>query len=669
MALLNFRPSKDELTDLDLPLLPMKRLAAPRTSAGRWLFRGGRADVETSQRRGHAWYHVLWLTGVDYFSTLGYQPGIALLAAGVLSPVATAILVLVTLFGALPVYAQVAKRSYAGQGSIAMLETLLPGWSGKIFVLVLLGFASTDFVITMTLSAADASQHVIENPFLHPFLGDARVSLTIGFLTVLAIVFIMGFSEAIGVATFVTIPYLILNLVVIGRAGFEIVEHPTLISNWSIDLWRHGDWTMLMLTAGIIFPKLALGLSGFETGVAVMPLVSGNSQRGEGGAPLGRIAATRKLLTTAALIMSFFLIASSFVTTMLVPPEDYALGGKASGRALAYLSHKYLGTTFGTIYDLSTITILWFAGASAMAGMLSLIPRYLPRFGMAPRWVAYVRPLVVMLFVADVLVTVVFDANVEAQGGAYATGVLVLMLSAAVAVALALWRESREIEDAFSSVKLKVASGFFCFVTLVFAFTVTDNVIERPDGVIIASIFIVAILAFSAISRTLRSTELRVERMTFQDGESKDLWKSVAGRKVNLVPLSERTEQARERKRKEIRRYYRVKDPVAFVHIHLLDNRSEFLAPLHLKIRKSGRDFVLDVFGAIAVANSIAYLSEQIDPKTIFLTLARQNLMDQSFKYLVWGEGEVGLLVYTILVRYWEWTKEDERPRMFLMSE
>src|SRR4029077_6707078 len=134
-----------------------------------------------------------------------------------------------------------------------------------------------------------------------------------------------------------------------------------------------------------------------------------------------------KLLLTAAAIMSVMLIASSLVTTLLIEPADYQKGGKAAGRAIAFLAHRSLGRGFGTLYDLSTIFILGLAGASALAGLLHLIPRYLPRYGMAPQWAALSRPLVLVLLLVEVLITLIFRADVEAQSGAYATGVLVLI--------------------------------------------------------------------------------------------------------------------------------------------------------------------------------------------------------------------------------------------------
>jgi len=647
-----------------------EQLAQPsfggRSALGRWLARGEPVDGHGGQEVAtHPWWKVIWLTGVDYFSTLGYQPGIALLAAGAVAPIATVFLVLVTLLGALPVYAQVARRSYAGQGSIAMLENLLDGWKGKGLVLVLLGFAATDFVITMTLSAADAAKHAIENPFLQPVLGEHPILVTLAILAGLAAVFVKGFGEAIGLAAAAAVPYLVLNLVVLGRGVLEVMARPDLLAGWRSALAAQGSVPLLVAGALLVFPKLALGLSGFETGVTVMPLIDGgdtdrgHSPRTGGGPPIGRVANTRKLLVVAAVIMSGMLILSSVVTTVLIDPADYAEGGKASGRAIAFLAHRYLGAGFGTVYDLSTILILGLAGASAMAGLLHLIPRYLPRFGMAPRWAALSRPLVLALFVVDVVITLVFGASVEAQSGAYATGVLVLILSAAFAATLALWRERRWGLASYTAV-----------VCLVFAYTLVDNCLERPDGLIIGTVFTVTLMGVCAVSRSIRSVEFRIPHGYFADAESWRLGPEVRNKKVHLVPIRSSSAEARRRKKAEVARYYNVRQPFLFVHVHLLDNRSEFSAPLEVSLRREGEDYVAEVFRAVAIANTVAYLSEAIDPISIFIGLTRRNLMSQAVRYLLFGEGETGLMVYTILLRYWELTpEEDVRPLIFLMSD
>lgn len=466
---------------------------------------GGQAVPERHDH-GQRWWRVMCLTGVDYFSTLGYQPGIAALAAGLLSPVATIVLVIVTLAGALPVYRRVAEESPRGEGSIAMLERLLSFWKGKLFVLTLLGFAATDFLITITLSAADASTHLVENPHLTEALHGKQMLITLLLVALLGAVFMKGFLEAIGVAVALVGLYLALNVVVVVVGLWHVATAGHVVTDWSNALTtQHGNVLVMVGVALLVFPKLALGLSGFETGVAVMPHVKGDPSDTE-ERPAGRIRDTKKLLTTAAVIMSCFLITTSFITTLLIPAAEFEAGGQANGRALAYLAHEYLGNAFGTVYDVSTICILWFAGASAMAGLLNLMPRYLPRYGMAPHWARAVRPMVLVFTLVAFLVTWIFDANVDAQGGAYATGVLVLISSAAIAVTIA----ARKAGQRNWTIAFGVISAVFLYTTVV-------NVFERPDGVKIGACFIVGIMLISLLSRLARAFELRITGITTDD--------------------------------------------------------------------------------------------------------------------------------------------------------
>jgi hypothetical protein len=482
----------------------------PMGPLARWLMQGHVEEPEApydkkAHHDTHPWWQVMCLTGVDYFSTLGYQPGIAAVAAGVVSPFATLVLVLLTLFGALPMYKRVAERSPHGDGSISMLERLLPWWQGKLFVLCLIGFVATGFVITITLSAADATAHITENPYTK-FLHGYEVPITLVLISLLGAVFLKGFSEAIGIAVAIVVCYILLNLVVIGRGFYEIATHATVLSSWQTNLTQSYSSPLAMIGAALlVFPRLALGLSGFETGVVVMPLVRGNDNDPP-EQPTGRIENTKKLLTTAALIMSVLLICSSIITTLLIPAEAFReatatqKAGEASGRALAFLAHEFFGDVFGTIYDVSTICILWFAGASAMAGLLNVVPRYLPRYGMAPEWTRATRPLVLIFTAICFLVTILFRADVGKQAGAYATGVLALMTSATIAVTLASRREGH-----------KAATFGFGLVAAIFIYTTLQTIRTQPEGLKIALIFILAITIISLISRIWRTTELRID--------------------------------------------------------------------------------------------------------------------------------------------------------------
>ncbi|HEU0185327.1 MAG TPA: amino acid transporter [Blastocatellia bacterium] len=591
------------------------------------------------------------LTGVDYFSTLGYQPSIAFVAAAALSPLATLILVLLTLFGALPIYSRVARESSHGEGSISMLEDLLPRWRGKLFVLILLGFLATDFIITITLSAADATAHIVQNPYMPHYLHDHRVAITIVLISILGAIFLKGFKEAIGLAVFLVASYLLLNLVVVGRGIYEIFTHPEALPAWTNAIMAmpqvRGNPFLMIGFSLLLFPKLALGLSGFETGVAVMPLVKGDPGD-DAKTPAGRIRNTRRLLISAALIMSVLLISSSLVTTMLIPAEEFrpatatVKGGEADGRALSYLAHHFLGDYFGTAYDLSTILILWFAGASAMAGLINIVPRYLPRYGMAPNWTRANRPLVLVYTAIAFAVTVIFDADHNAQGGAYATGVLVLMTSAAVAVTLATWREG----------PLRYA---FLAIALVFGYTTVTNIIERPEGIKIASFFIVSIIAVSFISRALRSTELRVVRVEMNDAARQfieEVGKGTIRIIANRPDRGDVDEYRLKEKQERWNNHIPAGDPVVFFEVRPGDV-SEFSGALRVRGVQVGAYKVLRTRSP-AVPNAIAGFLLHVRDTTgqiphVYFGWTEGNPFWYVLKFIFFGEGDTAPVTHEIL--------------------
>lgn len=584
------------------------------------------------------------LTGVDYFSTLGYQPAIAALAAGVISPLATLVLVAVTLFGALPVYRRVAEESPRGEGSIAMLARLLPRWGGKLFVLILLGFAATDFMITMTLSAADASAHLVENPIVPGWLHGQNVLVTLVLLALLAAVFLRGFKEAIGVAVALVVLFLGLNAVVVAVTIVGVFTHPLAVGDWWTTLWTsHGDPLMAVAIALIVFPKLALGLSGFETGVAVMPQVRGDENDTE-DRPSGRIRGTRRMLTTAAVIMSSFLITTSFITVVLIPEHEFQPGGQANGRALAFLAHEYLGVGFGTVYDLSTIAILWFAGASAMAGLLNLVPRYLPRYGMAPAWAKAVRPLVLVFTVVGFLITYLFDADVDAQGGAYATGVLVLMTSAAVAVTLSARRRKQRNQ----------ALGFG-IISFVFTYTTVANIIERPEGIRIAGVFILGIIVISLLSRVRRSFELHAPRVHLDQQALEFMAPALEGpiRIIAHEPLRTTAEAYRSKLRSAIEVSNQPLDEDALFLEVIIDDSSDFETELQVHgVTRDGYR-ILEVHGP-AVPNTIASVLVHIRDATglmphIYFRWTEGNPLLNLLRFLFLGEGEIAPVTREVL--------------------
>jgi hypothetical protein len=634
------------------------------------------------------WLWVLCLLGVDYFSTLAYQPSITFQVAGRLGPLATGVVVLLTLFGALPVYCYVAGKSPDGRGSIGLLEELVHGWRGKTLVLLLLGFAATDFVMLKTISLADAAEHVRRNeyrPWQDALLTLATAGKALGhdhldprvaayfdeqlLVTILlgAVGFLFwfllrkGFSRnVLRVAVPLVGLYLLANAVVIGSGLVYLAQSPERLEAWWQQV-QQGDWAGPQPSWGtggvaiaalclLFLPQLALGLSGFEMSLILMPQVRG------GGAAAGdraRVRNTRKLLVVAALIMSLYLLGSVLVTTTLVPADAFGPSGPAGNRALAYLAHggplapgpgpeqlsPVFGVLFGSLYDLITVLLLCLAGTSVMTALAVLLPQFLLRFGMemplAQRW----GVLLILFAGVNLAVTLYFRAEVGDQRGAYATGVLAVLSCASVVTALA----RKRARPGRSPLRWPWGFGLIAFVFVAAALAV---MLQSPSGLLISGAFIVTIVVSSVLSRAARANEMRTIGFDFVDDRSKFLWDSLVLADFPVLVPHRPGAHGRDLKEQTIRRDHQLAPDVEVVFLEVeVDDPSNFYQRLRIEVVPEGTRVVIRATRCSSVAQAIAAIAVEMSrhsrPPGLHFGWSELGVLAASWSYLAFGEGNV----------------------------
>jgi hypothetical protein len=634
------------------------------------------------------------LVGVDYFSSLAYQPSITYAVAGHLGPIATVGVVFVTLFGLLPLYSYLAGQSPHGEGAIAVLERRIRGWRGKTLVLLMLGFATTDFVMTKTLSLADAAEHTIHNDnagwkdalklmeqhakdVVGQYFDDEVVQYFNKQMMVTIVLGIVGFvfwfiirrgfnKRVIGLASAIVGIYLVLTALILGSGLNYLANHWELVNQWYSQIGpglerpiSAYDWWSIAALCLLAFPDLSLGLSGFEMSMVVMPQIKGEPGD-EPARPRGRIRNTRKLLVAAALIMSVYLLASVFVTALLIPREGFLSHGQMSHRALAYLAHggplttgepadslnPLFGNFFGTVYDISTVLVLTLAGTSIITSLQNLLPALLLRFGMEQRWAKTWGILFGVFALINIAVTVWFQASVSEQRGAYATGVLASIASASVLTVIDRRSRSRKKGIPRPGLLFRLGTLYLFLVSLMFLATMVIVMIKHPVGLGISFCFIVAIFIWSVASRAVRSTELRTAGFEFVNDESRFLWESLLIADFPALVPHRPGKRERDLKESAIRREHQLAPDIDIVFLEVsIDDPSDFFQNLLIDLFREDTRFVIRITRGVSIAHAIAAVALEMSkvgkPPTIHFGWPECSLLEASWSFWAFGEGNV----------------------------
>jgi hypothetical protein len=246
-------------------------------------------------------------------------------------------------------------------------------------------------------------------------------------------------------------------------------------------------------------------------------------------------------------------------------------------------------------------------------------------------------------------VTLIFHASVIAQGGAYATGVMVLMSSGAVAVVVDLWLKS-------SGIWWRRLHWGYLATTAVFIYTTVAIIFEKPDGIKIAGAFILAVLIFSIVSRTRRSTELRFDKFDFVDDTSRFLWDALRHLEFPVLVPHRPGHHTIAEKDEKIRRVHRLgrNVPIVFVEATVGDP-SEFHQNPMIEVTEEDERFLLKLSRCVSVAHAVATVALELSktgkPPEIHFGWSGESPLAANLGFLLFGEGNVPWLVRELILK------------------